>query len=201
MKYSILKYNSIKPLVINNIKPLVINNIVAPHGITDISHSLETKNFKKLISINLFSYLFTDITAKINLDIISDSLFLFLSVVHFKNDFPFIERKRTIISSVFVSSLFIINNFLKSQFEIYFFLMYMSFIHVPLHYKENWWHIKKKPILNSILIFIVAIFSNIIYENYILTKNRIISKFVKSIVISHIIYSEKYNKKNLITNI
>ena len=193
MKYSILKYNSIKPLV--------INNIVAPHGITDISHSLETKNFKKLISINLFSYLFTDITAKINLDIISDSLFLFLSVVHFKNDFPFIERKRTIISSVFVSSLFIINNFLKSQFEIYFFLMYMSFIHVPLHYKENWWHIKKKPILNSILIFIVAIFSNIIYENYILTKNRIISKFVKSIVISHIIYSEKYNKKNLITNI
>ena len=116
MKYSILKYNSIKPLVINNIKPLVINNIVAPHGITDISHSLETKNFKKLISINLFSYLFTDITAKINLDIISDFLFLFLSVVHFRNDFFFIDKKKTIISSIFVSSLFIINNFFKSQF-------------------------------------------------------------------------------------
>ncbi len=186
MKYSILKYNSIKPLV--------INNIVAPHGITDISHSLQTKNFKKLISINLFSYLFTDITAKINLDIISDFLFLFLSIIHFKNDFFFIEKKKTIISSVFVASLFIINHFLQSQFEIYFFLIYMSLIHVPLHYKENWWHIKKKPILNSISIVVVAIFSNIIYGNYVLTKNKIISKFVKSIVISHIIYNEKYNK-------
>ena len=71
----------------------------------------------------------------------------------------------------------------------------MSLIHVPLHYKENWWHIKKKPLINFILIVTVTIFSNVIYENYILTKNNLISQFVKSIVISHIIYNEKYNKK------
>jgi hypothetical protein len=192
MKYSIIFQNRINKVLLNrNYPPFIINNIIIPHGITDISHSLHTNNFKNLICINICSYFCIDIFSKMELNILLNFLFFYFSIIHFKNDFIIIKKKK-IISTLFVMSLLFINRLFPFFIEIDIFLLYMSFIHVPLHYKKNWFHIRKKLLFNICSIFLTSIISNIMFDKILLEKNHYLFKFIISIIISHIIYNEKY---------
>ena len=184
-------YTQIRNPILNKISPLIINNLISPHGITDISHSIETNNFKNLLKINLSSYFLIDFLNRTNLDIISNLIFLFYSIIHFKNDFLLVKKKK-LFSLLFIFSIIIIN-YINFTLAYSYFLFYMALIHVPLHYKENFWHIKKRPSLNLMLILFVSTISNIIYGEYLILKKPIITNSIKSIVISHIIYNEIYN--------
>ena len=188
MKYPFIKKKTSK-LILNNISPFLINNIVAPHGITDVSHSLETRQVGKLLGINFFSYTFIDICSKINHDDISNLLFLLLSAFHFRHDFILVKNKM-ILSSIFVLSIIFLYQFIGFTFSLNYFIFYMSLVHVPNHYKNNWWHIKKRPLLNLILIISIAYVSNILYYTYTLRYNIFFFNFIKSIIISHVIYNK-----------
>ena len=189
MKCVIQNYHSISNALINkNYSSFIINSIIVPHGVTDISHSLETNNFKKLLTINTISYFCTSILSKSDFEIITDLIFFYFSIIHFKNDFSLLKKKKY-LSSIFILLLFCINN-ISSSISLDIFFAYMSVIHVPFHYKKNWFHIKKKKILNIFFILCTAFISNTLYKELLLTYNPRTINILKSIIISHIIYNE-----------
>ena len=183
-------------ILLNNINDrFIISNIVAPHGITDISHSIESNNFKNLININLTSMILINLLDKINLNLITNITFLILSIIHFKDDFGIIKKKK-VTASFFVFSLLLTYHYFSLALSLNIFLFYMTIIHVPLHYKKNWWHIKKNKYLNSFFLMMVSLITNNLYYNYSLYSNIFLCNFIKSIIISHIIYNENFNKDN-----
>ena len=52
MKIIILHKQLSKP-IFTKISPFIINTLIAPHGITDISHSIETKNLKSFLQLKM----------------------------------------------------------------------------------------------------------------------------------------------------
>jgi len=77
-------------------------------------------------------------------------------------------------------------------------MIYMIFVHVPHHYMMNISYLKTQPILTSILILVSSI---IFYEIGIniddVFNNNLIIDISKGLIISHIIYGEKYIYNNI----
>ena len=76
----------------------------------------------------------------------------------------------------------------------------MTFIHVPNHYKESWFYMKKNIPLNVFLISILCIVMELltlINPNMLHDVNMM--NIAKSIIISHIMYQEAHvlNNKEL----
>ena len=114
------------------IKSKIISTIVAPHGITDLIHSIQTNNTKTLLSINSCC-ISTSLISSIqpNIDFGFNIFFLIGSVFHFRHDYP----KTTSQILEFFLSFMTILSFIKCPNLFYF---YMSLLHVPKHYLSNW---------------------------------------------------------------
>ena len=66
----------------------------------------------------------------------------------------------------------------------------MTFIHIPNHFKLNNFHIKKLKILNFFLYTgLIFIFS---FNKFDVLNNIYILNNIISIILSHVIYQEKY---------
>lgn len=169
------------------------NGIIAPHGITDYIHAIDTN---KKLELNLIyltttsSCLYLDI---MNQEFLINSIFIFSSVVHFQRDFPINDNN----VRYFFTFLLLI---LSIEFNIDILYLYMIFIHVPNHYKMNMNLLKRHTIESIISIsfcsFIFLLlgdkYDNIFYDELI--------NFVKGIIISHILYGELYIYREKIEN-
>ena len=183
--------------------PFIVKNIIAPHGITDISHALMTNRNKELFLINLFNVWFVEtIVTPLNLSNQYDILFFIATIIHFKNDFSNIKIKNLILPRYVSSALFIIaclfiNKIIPYNLGYDMLLGYMTIIHVPNHYRENWFHIKKDLILNFLIIMFTIAFFNGISDSFPDLMNSLYTiNAGKAIIISHVFYQEKYIKNN-----
>ncbi len=170
-----------KPIIYKNI----ISTIIAPHGITDIIHAKENNNLKELFFLNSCMLSSSYYLTYINLNNIIDYLFIYSSIIHFSNDFYFkVKYKNLFISSVLL--------FISIYYNYDIFFTYMICWHVPKHYKTNYNIIKKNKLQNYIIIGLTTI---IMYYLSIIIPITLYSKVFdisKAIIISHIIYEEKY---------
>jgi hypothetical protein len=185
--------------------PFIIKNIIAPHGITDLSHSLLTNNHKKLLLTNVINTGFVELFVQpLDLNLFYNIVFFLATIIHFRNDFPNLQIKKItlpnyLFSGSFVTSTFLLNEFTQSDIGSNFLLVYMTFIHVPNHYKESWFYMKKNIPLNVFLISILCIVMELltlINPNMLHDVNMM--NIAKSIIISHIMYQEVHvlnNKK------
>ena len=183
--------------------PFIVKNIIAPHGITDISHALMTNRNKELFLINLFNVGFVEtIVTPLNLSNQYDILFFIATIIHFKNDFSNIKIKNLVLPRYVSSALFIIaclfiNKIIPYNLGYDMLLGYMTIIHVPNHYRENWFHIKKDLILNFLIIMFTIAFFNGISDSFPdLMDSLYTINAGKAIIISHVFYQEKYIKNN-----
>lgn len=171
-------------MIINHlIRKRIITNIIAPHGITDIMHSVNNNTTKQLLFINsatCSSSIFFNSDFYYNNGI--NIIFLLTSIIHFRHEMPFISNvPRYIISSILLLSIYYNHDI---------FFLYMACLHVPNHYKMSYKYIKKNLLIN---IFLIGLFTYgiIILDDNIIYNSLIINIF-KNVVISHIIYQELY---------
>lgn len=184
-----------------NLTKFIINTFIAPHGMTDLSHSIMTNNYSNLLKIQFGTLGFATILNTVHLENINDILFLITTCIHFRDDFAVIKYKNVEIPKLLTSSSFVIFCLVIDKLPLSItigtdlLLLFMTFIHVPNHYKNNFKHIEKDFVLNFLILFFCAFFISsidnlhpeLLYDNNVLT-------FIKTIVISHVIYSEKYIK-------
>lgn len=175
------------------IVPFLTKVIIAPHGITDIGHSILTNNTKNLLKIYGFNFTLTNLITNINYiksNSIMNILLIISSFYHFKHDIKNLKINNINISN-YILFFIIFFSLLKPELLIY----YMTLIHIPNHFKLNNFHIKKFKILNLFLyIGLILIFYS---NNFNILDNIYILNNLISIIISHVIYQEKYilNKK------
>ena len=104
--------------------------IIAPHGVTDISHSIQTNNQLNLLKINTFMIGGTNfIINNYNYDDILNLLFFASTIIHFRHDMP--EINKVNISKLTLSTLLVLYSPLIG---LNLFSLYMGLIHVPRHY-------------------------------------------------------------------
>ena len=165
--------------------------IIAPHGVTDISHSIQTNNKFNLLAINGLMIGSTNlIINEYNLNNIIDFIFLTSSIIHFRHDMPNIIINNQKIPNYLLCFILLLGiYFLNSDFIIY----YMVLFHVPNHYNLNKSFVLKDLNFNLILISLVAMVS--VYFDFYLCNEYIdndIYNLIKAIIISHVIYQEKF---------
>lgn len=164
------------------------NLIIAPHGITDIGHSILTKNTNSLFKIYGSNFLVTNIISKHKYSYQIMNVLLFVStVIHFRHDIPKITFNNIFIPRyIFIILLlgFTIN---YPNYLIY----YMVLFHVPNHFKLNNFHIKKMKFFNILLYFLFGLLSFTL-SNRINFDNILLKNYIISIIFSHVLYQEKY---------
>lgn len=173
----------------------ILNNvIIGPHGITDLLHAYHNNNMNSLINIYTGTSAMSVISELIHNDYsnidISNGIFVISSILHFRHDIPEIKLQSVTISSIILSSLFIILIPLLGK-ELFY--IYMCFIHVPIHYMKCIDFIKKDIIKFMALLFMTSSFEfGLIgdYEIDCLPQNIYI--IAKTIIIAHVIYNELY---------
>lgn len=169
---------------------IAYNIIIGPHGITDLIYALEYKKSLQYIGLYSFSSIFFRWLYIQQYESISNSLFMGLSAVHFKNDIP-INNKYI---QLFLSILFVVN--LKT-IGLPVFLLYMCLLHVPNHYLTH------KDLLSrnkSLSYFLISSISLLLCGNQNSITNN--NWLVKGIIVSHILFEELYcreNHKNILT--
>ena len=169
--------------------PFLSKVIIAPHGITDIGHSILTNNTKNLLKIYGLNITITNLITSINYtksNDIMNVLLILSSFYHFKHDINNLQINNIFISKYFILFLIIFSSLIYPSLLIY----YMTFIHVPNHFKLNNFHIKKLKILNFFLYTgLIFIFS---FNKFDVLNNIYILNNIISIILSHVIYQEKY---------
>jgi hypothetical protein len=159
--------------------------IIAPHGMTDYIHAKKFGYLEELYKINLSMITGCLLLNRCNIYHITQTCFLFASVIHFRNDMPLILNKKALqlaFSAIFVGSL----HFLPSEYLV----LYMIFVHVPNHYRLAWNYVKDN--LEETIFLIVSIGAILSKINRIDNVAQDVLAFVQTVVISHIIYQEKY---------
>ena len=170
----------------------IITTIIAPHGITDLIHSVQHNTTNQLLSFNSASILTSCLLSHHNSAYLND-LFIFSSIIHFRHDMPNLS-----IIPNYIFSCLLLKSAIDFNHNILFFYMLLS--HIPNHYKTNLIYIKQKTFLNVSFIFIFTILLTYIgLTNPYLYDSKIIFDISKGIVISHVIYNEIYihNNNNL----
>jgi len=182
-----------------NIAKFLIKNVIAPHGITDLTHSIQTNNINNLVQLEIINLGICELcTNVLHYNNLYDILFFLFTTIHFRYDFQNITYNNIVLPKYISSSLFIgfclfIDNYIPFHIGFDLLLYYMSFIHVPNHYKNNWFHIDKEFTLNLLVMMLTIIFINAIYQHYpkIVMSDDFINIF-KSIIIAHVLYQEIY---------
>ena len=163
------------------VKTKILTTIIAPHGITNLIHGIQCKKMKPLLAINTLCVSGSVLSG--NTHHINDIIFLIGSVVHFRHDFEFLQKnqKITTMCSIFIIFLFSLYNDL--------FFPYMTGLHVPNHYANNWEYIKQNKFRNLTIILGFTIITTL-FGNNIIYHPDILYQIYKGIVISHVIYEE-----------
>ena len=164
------------------------NFIIAPHGITDIGHSILTKNTNNLCKIYGSSFLVTNLISKYKYSHEIMNILLFIStVIHFRHDIPKISFNNKFIPRYLFVILLLGITICYPNYLIY----YMVFFHVPSHFKLNNYHIKKMKFVNILLYFLFGLLSFTL-SNTINFDNILLKNYIISIIFSHVLYQEKY---------
>lgn len=166
------------------------SGLIAPHGMTDLVHAKQYNLTPELYKINLLTTTSHALIHLVDIPYLLNILFVGMSIVHFRRDFPRIKNiPRFVLSSIFLL-------FSLSKPELFF--SYMTFIHVPHHYSLNWKYLKKNPLFSIISLGISTFFSLLLSHNYgtIIYKNHLVLNIIKGIIVSHIIYEETYLYEN-----
>jgi len=179
----------------------VILGIISPHGSTDLIHATQNDLVPKLIQIQATNMVGFQLLTQLNQDKIVDLIFLLMSLLHFRHDIISLKRLPT---NFWIVTLFTLPEIvfhwvlfgLPSLNMGDLFLLYMTFLHVPNHYYMSWNFIKKQKKETA---FLISLFSMLfLYFGEIINfsnMNTQVLNLVKSIVISHIVYNEKYVHK------
>lgn len=170
--------------------PFLTKVFIAPHGITDIGHSIITNNSVNLLKIYGINFTLTNIFNQYSFDILN-LYFVLSTLIHFRHDMPTLFFDNIQVPRYLLISclLLLFYNFRNTNQD--FILYYMIFIHVPNHLKLNYFHISKLKSMNFILYLLFGLISLNIDLNFIL-YNHIILNYIKSIIISHVLYQELY---------
>lgn len=166
-----------------------VTGIISPHGMTDYIHAKKFGYLDKLYRINLGMTGCGFILNQCHMHTIIQYTFLIASIIHFRNDMPLVEIKNTnskslqlLFSTAFVGSM----HFLPTEY----FVLYMLFIHTPNHYRLAWDYIKDH--LEETLCLVIGIGAILSQLNQIDNIPLDLMAFVQTLVISHIVYQEKY---------
>ena len=169
-------------------KPFVakaVSCIIAPHGMTDYIHAKKFGYLEELYKINLSMIASGLLLNRCNMYYIIQTCFLLASVIHFRNDMPLIlnnKKLQVVFSTIFVGSM----HFIPSEY----FVLYMLFVHVPNHYRLAWNYVKDN--LEETIFLIISIGAILSKINKIDNFSLDLLTCVHTLVISHIIYQEKY---------
>lgn len=164
----------------------LVTQVIAPHGITDIVHAHKTNSYFKLFFNYGGSIVLTNELHYIQQDTILNFIFFIASAYHFRHDISIISPK---LKPRFIYSVLFLNYLIKNP-EL--FILYMTFLHVPNHYRMSWNYIKFMKYESLILIFSTSILSYFGY-NYIESINNIP---IMGIILGHVFYNEIVIKKN-----
>lgn len=178
--------------------PFIVTNVIAPHGISDLSHSILTERLPQLMTINAMTIVGSKLITPFNKNILLDIIFVVSSIVHFRKDFPKIKINYNTIPNWVLCSVFLLGCVfaeykINSDLGVNMFLSYMTFLHVPNHYRFNWKYIKKNIILNLFLLTSFPVLFNLILKYFkINVSGNSFINLMKAFIISHIIYDELY---------
>ena len=179
--------------------PFLLKTVIAPHGITDIGHSIYEDNQDKLLKIYGINLTCCNIFMnQLNNNHLIDIILIISSIIHFRHDFPAINYGNKLIPKYFFSMFIIFTSiFINNDYLVY----YMTLLHVPNHFRLNNFHIKELKILNYSFFILLGLLFLYIDENYhYILENDFILTNMKSIIVSHVIYQETYilnkNEKN-----
>lgn len=196
-KFPTVLSHSILSIPLVQIKKSVLLGFVLPHGFTDLVHAYTQKQIPDLLKINALTLFSCFFTYSVKQESIIQTIFFLSSIVHFRNDMPEITIKNINPRIIQLCLSAIINiGFIFVPIEV--FIIYITFIHTVNHYKISWPFLKHSKIS---LVFIsgLGFILNFLQINnqFELSKSLVIesspiSVFMKSIVISHIIYQEFY---------
>jgi len=169
------------------IKPCIYG-IVAPHGLTDFIHAKQFNIIHKLSQIYVSNLGLQFLTTQIHIGIIYNILFLVASTIHFRHDMPFINYNNKGKEYQVLQSLLLIACFPNLSLD--FFILYMTCIHTPNHYKMSWNYIKNDKLISLFLLFItIGFFYKVDFMNQ---EVSVFNGITQAIVVSHIMYQEKY---------
>lgn len=178
-KYMLIPYSIVKQC---------IYCIISPHGLTDFIHAKQFNIVHKLSQIYVGNLGIQYITSQLHIEYLYNIIFLMASAIHFRNDMPLInynnkgKQYQLLLSSLLVSS------FPYLSFD--FFLLYMTCIHTPNHYKMSWSYINNNVLLTSgLLIATILFFYKVDFMNNDLS---LFSGVSQSVIVSHIMYQEKF---------
>lgn len=169
------------------IKPCIYG-IIAPHGFTDFIHAKQFNIIHKLSHIYVSNLGLQYFTTLIHIDYLYNILFLLTSAIHFRHDMPYINYGKKGKEYQLILSLLLITSFPYLSFN--FFIGYMTLIHTPNHYKMSWDYIKKDKCISLFLLIVtIGFFYKMDFMN---NKISIFNGITQAIVVSHIMYQEKY---------
>lgn len=162
--------------------------MVAPHGITDLFHAVHYNNMDNLMKIYAGLFFISESANIIQHRYphchILDALFLYGSAIHFQHDMPMKKQIHPfLLSSIFISMTPVIG--------IDLFTLYMVLVHVPRHYYKTWIFIKHYRVEMLFLITLLSI-PGIYLSEHIFELQNNFQVLLEWIIISHIVYNEKY---------
>uniref|UniRef100_A0A6C0B8S1 Uncharacterized protein n=1 Tax=viral metagenome TaxID=1070528 RepID=A0A6C0B8S1_9ZZZZ len=180
----------------------IILGIISPHGSTDLIHATQNGLVPKLLQIQAANMAGFQLLTQLHQDKIVDILFLLMSLVHFRHDIISLKQLSTnfwilalftLPEIVFHWVLFGIPSLNASDL----FLLYMTFLHVPNHYYMSWNFIKKQKGETAFLLGLFTMLFLYFGEALNFSNMNIqVLALVKSFVVSHVVYNEKYVYKN-----
>lgn len=171
------------------IKSLLIKytttGLIAPHGMTDYIHAFKNNTLLELnglYALTTGSFVLLD---QIDQSMLINILFIFSSIFHFQRDIPLQNKsQRCFTITMFFLFCFLVN----TEFLLY----YMSFIHVPNHYKINWDLMKKLPLQSVGLLSTSTFIIMFLGQQFYIENNMLMNDVLKGIIVSHILYEELY---------
>lgn len=166
----------------------ISSGIIAPHGITDLVHAIQNNKIGQINKIYVTTTGSVLLLDMFDQHFFIEFLFFACSIMHFQHDVPLNNKtmRYFITVSMFVSCILYDPNLL------YF---YLTLIHVPNHYKTNWTMLDKTKEL-SIFIISTTTFASLLVTNELSFENIFFIDLIKGIIMSHIIYQEKYILNN-----
>jgi len=154
-------------------RSIVLHHIIYPHGITDLVHAYQEKKIGNLLK-TYASCFFIGYPLQKYMPWLFEILFFVASIAHFRHDFG---QKHNWFYSIG-------NMLFFSQLPPDFFLIYMSFVHVPQHYMRQWSVLSNDPFVSCLAINTMGILSTLPF----FMKESILS----FVILGHILYEELY---------
>ena len=188
-------------LIPSQIVKAAVLGVISPHGATDLVHAMQENRVKNLFQIQAANIFGNQLLYKLNQQSLSNIIFFALSAIHFRRDLEVIRTAPKLLL------LYVLLNVPEIVFSLYLFgipklnfkdlfLLYMTFIHVPNHYRMSWKFIKNKKRFSAALVLSFT-FAFLHFGKFIdlSNMNANIFNLARSFVASHIIYNEMYVHK------